>query len=124
MTSLSGSFLTISRKIFASKAIIPFSKISPSIIVSIPSSISFAVSLISPFDASIRIHSSIDIVVLLGTALETVFTPFKRFVFEHMIFMCITPFAVIVIFQAAHGLLKKYIIIYKSVVIIVIGVEM
>jgi len=38
--------------------------------------------------------------------------------------MCITPFAVIVIFQAAHGLLKKYIIIYKSVVIIVIGVEM
>jgi hypothetical protein len=35
-------------------------------------------------------------VVLLGTALETVFTPFKRFDFEHIIFMCITPFAVFV----------------------------
>ena len=112
VTSLSGSFLTISRNILASSAMMPFSAISPSIMVSIPSSISFAVSLISPFDASIRIHSSIDIVVLLGTAFETVFTPFKRFDFEHMIFMCITPFAVIVIILAARTLREK---IYKYI---------
>ena len=95
--SLSGSFLTISRKILASNAIIPFSMISPSMTVSIPSSISLAVSLISPVLVSTRIHSRIDIVVLLGTALETVCTPFKRLDFEHTIFiMCIGSFLVYV----------------------------
>jgi len=100
-------------------------------IVSIPSSISFAVSLISPFEASIRIHSRIDIVVLLGTALETVLTPFKRLDFEHMIFMCITPFAV---FHAGNDFdcflvmaelpLQKYINYIKFVVFIIRAVEM
>ena len=71
---------------------IPFSTISPSIIVSIPNSISFAVSFICPLVASIRIHSNIDIVVLLGTAFETILTPLRRFDFEHINFMCITPF--------------------------------
>ena len=70
--SLSGSFLTISENIFASNAIIPFSTTSPSMTVSIPISISLAVSLICPCVASIRIHSRIDMVVLLGTALETI----------------------------------------------------
>ena len=74
-TSLSGSFLTISEKTFASNAIIPLSSISPSIFVSIPSSISLAVNLISPAEASIKIHSKIAMVVLVGTALETMFTP-------------------------------------------------
>jgi len=93
-------------------------------IVSIPSSISFAVSLISPFVASIRIHSSIDIVVLLGTALETVLTPFKRFDLEQIIFMCITPFAVFVMLSAELPLQKIYIIIYQFVIFIVMEVEM
>ena len=86
--SLSGSLRTISRNIFASRAIIPFSMICPSIVVSIPSSMSLAVSLISPLVASTKIHSRIDIVVLLGTALDTICTPFKRFAFEQTNFMC------------------------------------
>ena len=86
-TSLSGSFLTISEKILASSAIKPFSKTSPSIFVSIPSSISFAVNLMFPVVASIRIHSKIAIVVLDGTAFATILTPFKRFDFEQIIFM-------------------------------------
>ena len=69
---LSGSLRTISKKILASKAIIPFSTISPSMIVSIPSSISLAVNLISPLEASIKIHSKIGMVVLPGTALLTI----------------------------------------------------
>ena len=77
MTSLSGSFLIISEKILASMATLPLSKISPLMIVSIPSSISFPVNFISPADASIRIHSSIVIVVLDGIALRTVLTPDK-----------------------------------------------
>ena len=72
VTSLSGSFLTISDKSFASRAIIPFSIISPSITVSIPSSVSFAVNLILPEVVSIKIHSRIVMVVLLGTAFETI----------------------------------------------------
>ena len=87
VTSLSGSLRTISEKILASRAIMPLSMISPSMIVSIPISISLAVSLISPAEASIRIHSRIAMVVLVGTALETMFTPFKRFAFEQIIFM-------------------------------------
>ena len=91
---MSGSFLTISKNNFASNAIIPFSIISPSMIVSIPSSVSLAVSVICPFVVFIRIHSRMDMVVLLGTALETILTPFNRFNLEHIIFMWITPFAV------------------------------
>ena len=87
-TSLSGNFLTISEKIFASMAIKPFSIMSPSIIVSIPSSISFAVNLIISVVASIRIHSSIGIVVFEGTALETMLTPLTKFDFVQIIFMC------------------------------------
>ena len=87
-TSLSGSFLTISEKILAFNAMIPLSKISPSIRVSIPSSISFAVNLITSVDASTKIHSKIGIVVLEGTALETILTPFTRLDFVHTILIC------------------------------------
>ena len=45
LTSLSGIFLMISEKILASSAILPGSMIVPSITVSIPSSVSFAVNL-------------------------------------------------------------------------------
>ena len=69
---LFGSLRTISKNIFAFKAIIPFSKMSPSIIVSIPSSMSLAVNLISPLEASIKIHSKIGMVVFAGTALLTI----------------------------------------------------
>ena len=40
-----------------------------------------------PVVASIKIHSKIAIVVLEGTALATILTPFKRFDLEQMIFM-------------------------------------
>ncbi len=68
---------------------IPFSTILPSIYVSIPSSISFAINLIVLSLASIKIHSSIDIVVLLGTALDTIWTPLRRFDFEQTNFICV-----------------------------------
>ena len=87
VTSLSGSLRTISEKIFASSAITPRSAISPSIFVSIPSSISFAVSLISFAEASIRIHSKIAMVVLVGTAFETILTPCNRLDLEQINFM-------------------------------------
>ena len=61
-------------------------------VFSIPNSISLAVNLISLVEASIRMHSRIDIVVLEGTALDTILTPFSRFAFEQVNFMCITPF--------------------------------
>ena len=86
-TSLSGSFLTISEKIFASNAMIPLSSIVPSIFVSIPSSISLAINFISFVEASIRMHSNIAIVVLVGTALETILTPRNKFDFEQIIFI-------------------------------------
>jgi len=70
--SLSGSFLTISRKIFASRAMAPPSIISPSIIVSIPRSMSLAVNVIIPFVASTMMHSRIDMVVLLEIAFDTI----------------------------------------------------
>ena len=66
----------------------------PSIVVSIPSSISFAVNLIVSVVASIKIHSKIGMVVLEGTALETILTPLTKFDFVQMIFMCITPFGI------------------------------
>ena len=75
VTSLSGSFLTISENTFASMATIPFSAIVPSTFVSIPSSISLAVNLISPSVASIRMHSRIDIVVFDDTAFITILIP-------------------------------------------------
>ena len=56
----------------------------PSITVSIPRSISFAVNVIIPFVASTRMHSRMDMVVLLGTALETVCRPLSRFDLEHI----------------------------------------
>ena len=87
ITSLSGSLRTISEKIFASSAITPRSAISPSTRVSIPSSISFAINLISFVEASIRIHSSIAIVVRVGTALDTIFTPRNKFDLEQISFM-------------------------------------
>ena len=58
-------------------AIMPRSTISPSITVSMPSSISFAVSLISFADASIRMQLRIGMVVRDGTALDTMLTPFN-----------------------------------------------
>ena len=72
----------ISEKILASMATIPFSRMVPSTMVSIPNSISFVVNLISLVDASIRIHSRMDIVVLEGTALREIFTLFKRLLLE------------------------------------------
>ena len=87
VTSLSGSFLTISEKILASRAIIPLSSIVPSMMVSIPSYISLAISLISFADASISIHSRIAIVVRVGTAFDTILTPFSKFAFEQISFI-------------------------------------
>ena len=85
--SLSGSFLTISEKIFASMATLPFSIIST--MVSIPSSISLAVNLISFVVASIKIHSKMFIVVLAGTAFITMPTALARFVFEKTNFIIV-----------------------------------
>ena len=46
-----------------------------------------------PVVASIKMHSKIAIVVLEGTALATILTPFKRLDLEQIIFMMwITPF--------------------------------
>ena len=87
VTSLSGSLRTISEKIFASNAITPLSSTTPSIRVSIPSSISLAINLISFVDASIRIHSRIAIVVRVGTAFDTMLTPRNKFPFETISFM-------------------------------------
>ena len=63
------------------------STMSPSIDVSMPSSISFAVSFTTSVVASIRIHSRIGMVVLDGTAFETMLTPFTRFDFVQIIFI-------------------------------------
>ena len=90
--SLSGSFLTISEKSLASMATLPFSIISPSTIVSIPSSISLPVNLISLVVASIRIHSRIFIVVLVGTAFITIPTALFKFDLVKTNFMLITSF--------------------------------
>ena len=82
----------ISEKIFASIATIPFSRMVPSTMVSIPSSISLAVNLILFVDASIKIHSRIGMVVFPGIAFRTIFTLFKRLLFEHTNFIVlITP---------------------------------
>ena len=42
-------------------------------------------------EASIRMHSSIDIVVLTGTALLTVLTPLSNSLLEHTILMTSSP---------------------------------
>ena len=90
--SESDNFLAISEKSFASSAILPFSRISPSTFVSMPSSISLAVSLISSVEASIRMHSKIGIVVFDGTALRTILIPFKRAVFWNVSFIVVDNF--------------------------------
>ena len=58
------------------------------VIRQMPSSMSLAVSLISSPVVSTRIHSNIDMVVLLGTAFDTVCTPVNRLDFVHTIFIC------------------------------------
>ena len=68
-------------------------------------------------DASIRIHSRIGIVVLEGTALDTVLTPFARLALLQTIFMCITPFEKMV----GKNAIYKYMI---SVVLVVGDVDM
>ena len=88
VTSLSGSFLIISENNFASKAIHPLSSTSPSMVVSIPRSISLAVNLMTPEVVSISMHSRIGIVVLAGTAFNTVFTPVSNADLLQMIFIC------------------------------------
>ena len=60
---------------------------SPSIYVSIPSSISLAVNLISPPSARMRMHSRTGMVVLAGTALITILIFFSSSLFEQMIFI-------------------------------------
>ena len=76
----------------ASRAILPFSKISPSTLVSIPSSMSLPVNLISLVEASIKIHSKIGIVVLEGTAFKTILIPFKRAAFWNVSFITVDNF--------------------------------
>ena len=70
---LFGSFLTISEKSFELRAILPSFIISPLTIVSIPSSMSFAINLIPFSTVLITIHSSIGKVVLVEIALITIF---------------------------------------------------
>ena len=71
----------------------PISITSPSKIVSIPISRSFAVSLMLSAYTSIKIHSKIGNVVFVETAFETMLREFNRFTFEHFIFMLVeTPF--------------------------------
>jgi len=48
---------------------------------------SLAVNLMTPVEASISIHSKIDIVVLEGTALDTIFTPCDKLDFEQISFI-------------------------------------
>ena len=69
------TLLVISEKSFASRAILPCSRISPATVVSIPSSMSLPVSLISLPLASMRIHSNIDMVVFEGTSFSTILIP-------------------------------------------------
>ena len=68
---------------------IPLERISPGTTVSIPSSMSFAISLILFPDASIRMHSRMDIVVLLGTALDTICIPCERYDLAILSSICI-----------------------------------
>ncbi len=75
-TSLFGRRLTISANNFASSATMPSSSIVPSIVVSIPSSISFPVIVICPSSAVNKMHCKIGIVVFEDTAFETIETPF------------------------------------------------
>lgn len=82
----------ISEKSLASKAILPCSRIWPSTFVSIPSSISFPVRRISLEEASIRIHSKIDMVVLDGTAFITMLMPFTMASFWNCSFMIVDNF--------------------------------
>ncbi len=89
-TSLSGSSRTMSKKSFASRAMTPCSSISPSTAVSIPSSKSFAIMRMTSVFASIKMHSRIDMVVLLGTAFETMLIPRCRFALEQIIFMLLS----------------------------------
>ena len=86
------SLRIISEKSFASRAIFPFSRIFPSTFVSIPSSISLAVSLISSEDASIKMHSKIGMVVLDGTAFKTMLIPLSNESFLNVSFMAVDNF--------------------------------
>ena len=68
-------------------AAIPEVSITPSITVSIPRSVSLAVSLISPPAALIRIYFKIGIVVFTGTARDTMPIPLVRDCLEQVIFI-------------------------------------
>ncbi len=89
VTSFSGSLLMISEKTLAFRATVPFSMIFPLTRVSIPSSISFAISFILSPVASITRHSSMGMVVLTGTAFRTIFTLFNKSDFWQTIFICL-----------------------------------
>ena len=86
---MSGDLLTISEKSFASIATLPFSMISPSTIVSIPSSMSLLVNLITLVVASINMHSKIFIVVRVGTAFITIPTALLSSLFENTSFIIV-----------------------------------
>ena len=70
---LFGSFLTMSENSLELSAILPFSTTSPITMVSMPSSISLAMSLMLLSTVLITIHSSIGKVVLVEIALITIF---------------------------------------------------
>ena len=81
------SFLIISEKSLASRAIFPFSSMVPSTTVSMPSSMSLPVSLIWSVVASIRMHSKIGMVVLEETAFRTMLIPLSRSSFLNVSFI-------------------------------------
>ena len=122
--SLSGSLRTISPNILASKAMMPLSAISPSMVVSIPSSISLAVRVITPLVASIRIHSRIDMVVLLGTALDTICTPPSRLDLEQISFISYELLSRAQRKNLSRRLRKAYIILLVFIISFLMDVDM
>ena len=120
--SLSASFLTISVKNFALSATSPSSKIVQLIYVSIPRLRLLAVSLTSPFLASIRIHSRIGFTALVDTALDTILSPVSSSLFLHLI-LIISPFSCITIHDYLYRIITRarmYIYLIKFIVIIIV----
>ena len=89
--SPSGIFLTASMNMPFSIAAIPAVSILPSTTVSIPRSESLAVKVIFPPDALISMNFCIGMVVLTGTAPETILIPLSTACLEAVIFIRYPP---------------------------------
>lgn len=91
--SLSKDLQAVSRGVFTFGTVVPLRSVVPSVMISVPDSVSLTIDLVASIITSVEVRSEVNVIILRNATLRAVLAPFAEFSFLRVVLvLVVAPF--------------------------------